>query len=64
MYLAVITLNLAGFGLVVVSQWIWRPQFISATATASMVGSTMLGAADHNVIARSPVGGYRAGFDE
>lgn len=32
MYLAVIALNLAAFGLVVVSQRIWRLQFISATA--------------------------------
>jgi hypothetical protein len=30
MYLAVIALNLAVFGLVVVSQRIWRLQFISA----------------------------------
>ena len=34
MYLAVIALNLASFGLVAVSRRIWRFQFISATATA------------------------------
>jgi hypothetical protein len=46
MCLAVIAPNLAGFGLVVVSQRIWRSQFISATATAPIVGSTMLGVVD------------------
>jgi hypothetical protein len=46
MHLAVIALKLAGFGLVVVSQGIWRSQFISATATAPIVGSTVLGVAD------------------
>ena len=39
MYLAVIALNLAVFGLVVLSQRIWRFQFISATATAAVWAS-------------------------
>ena len=46
MYLVVIAPNLAGFGLVVVSQRIWRSQLISATATAPIVGSAMLGVVD------------------
>jgi len=61
MYPAVIALNLAGFGIVVVSQRIWRLQFIPSCEDSRSVVPQCWEWRIDNDIGRSPAGGLARG---